>query len=134
LRVLLSYNDTDAWLTHALRATLFLLDQSIDFVLSPDPAKPGGTYPADATGVDEFDGLLLVAGPGGFSAVQRVMWHAASIRAANDEKFALVPILVGNAQTSRLDGPACLEWTSVPVVTDREMVFKLVQRLTRIPR
>lgn len=118
---------------HALRATLFLLDQSIDFIPSPDPPKPAGFDPTDATDVNEFDGLLLVAGPGGLSVAQLVMWKAASIRAANDENFALVPILVGNAQASQLDPLVCLEWKSIPIVTDREMVFKLIQRLTHLP-
>jgi hypothetical protein len=128
LRVLLSYNAADVWLTEALRASIFLSSPDLDVSLSPDPCaarRPDLSKPVDFRG---FDALLLVAGPSGLTNRQHAEWTAGT-RAAQDGKFILLPVLAGPSAPPPENDLKNREWFRAPVVTDRNMIGSLVRAL-----
>jgi hypothetical protein len=133
LRVLLSYNATDAWLAEALRASLFVLKPEINIVLSPDPHTATSRRRFKPIDVREFDALLLVAGPSGLSAAQQAEWLAAARHATHDDDFVTLPVLAGNSQPPGHLAFHSREWFRAPVVTDREMACNLIQWLMNRP-
>jgi hypothetical protein len=133
LRVLLSYNATDAWLAEALRASLFVLKPEIDIVLSPDPDAATSRRRSKPLDVREFDALLLVAGPSGLSATQEAEWSAAAQHATHGDDFVALPILAGNTKPPRHVAFHNRAWFRAPVVTDRDMVCNLIQLLMNRP-
>jgi hypothetical protein len=130
LRVLLSYNGVDAWLAEALRASLFMLEPEINFVLWPDPCSAEASQRCSKSFcMREFDALLLLAGPSGLSASQEAEWTAAMRRAAQDDKFALLPVLAGQSPLPQRIGLQEREWFKAPVVTDRDTICELILML-----
>jgi len=133
LRILLCYNSADAWLTEALRASLFLSSPDLDVSLSPDPytaRRPDASKPIDFR---EFDALLLVSGPSGLTIRQQAEWTAARKRAAQNVKFRLLPVLAGLSVPPSGEDFKCREWFVAPVVTDRDMICSLVRALEASP-
>jgi hypothetical protein len=129
LRILLSYNAADAWLTEAFRASLFLSYPALDVVLSPDPCaapRPDASKPIH---LGEFDALLLVAGPSGLTIRQQAELTAATKRAAQDKTFILLPVLAGPNASAPEKDLKNREWFRAPVVTDRNMICSLVRVL-----
>ncbi len=125
MRVLLSYNAADVWLTEALRASIFLSSPDLDVSLSPDPCPARRSKPVDFC---RFDALLLVAGPSGLTIRQHAEWTAGTNRAAQDGKFILLPVLAGPSDPPENDLKN-REWFRAPVVTDRNMIGSLVRAL-----
>jgi hypothetical protein len=126
LRVLLSYNAADVWLTEALRASIFLSSPDLDVSLSPDPCAARRSKPVDFR---RFDALLLVAGPSGLTIRQHAEWTAGTNRAAQDGKFILLPVLAGPSAPPPEEDLKNREWFRAPVVTDRNMIGSLVRAL-----
>ena len=129
MRVLLSYNAADAWLTEALRASLFLSYPDLDVVLSPDPCAAHRSDVSRRIDFRQFDALLLVAGPSGLTSRQQEEWAAASRRAGQETTFLLLPVLAGRSASSPEEKFNDREWFRAPVVTDRNMICDLVRVL-----
>lgn len=129
LRILLSYNAVDAWLAEALRASLFMLEPEMDFVLWPDPFSAPSQRCSKSACMREFDALLLLAGPSGLSASQEVEWMSGTRRAAQDDKFMLLPVLAGYSGLPQQVGLKEREWFRAPVVTDRDTLRDLIRLL-----
>jgi hypothetical protein len=128
LRVLLSYNAADVWLTEALRASLFLSSPDLDVSLSPDPCAARRADSSKPVDFRRFDALLLVAGPSGLTIRQHAEWTAGTNRAAQDGKFILLPVLAGPSNPPENDLKN-REWFRAPIVTDRNMIGSLVRAL-----
>jgi len=127
LRILLSYNAADAYLTQALRASIFLSAPGLEFSLSPHPCAASPR--PKRVKIRDFDGLLLVAGPRGLTVHQQAEWAAATKRAAHDGKFALLPVLAGRNDPPPEEALKNREWFKAPMVTDRDMICSLVRAL-----
>lgn len=126
MRILLSYNVADAWLAEALRATLFIVAPDITFVFDPTPCSAGPGEKRKAIDLREFNALLLLSGPRGLSDEQRAEWTVALRHEVRNNKFSLLPVLVGESEPPRQTAFADCKWLKVPVVTDREMARKII--------
>ena len=133
MRILLCYNSADAWLTEALRASLFLSSPDLDVSLSPDPYTARRTDSSKPIDFREFDALLLVSGPSGLTIHQQAEWTAARKRATQNVKFRLLPVLAGLSVPPSEEDFKCREWFVAPVVTDRDMICSLVRALEASP-
>lgn len=129
MRILLSYNEADAWLINALRASLFLSSPDLDVLLSPPPCVAPLIDLSKPVDFRQFHGLLLVAGPSGLTVRQQTEWTAGTRRAEQDDKFVLLPVLAGRSAPPSAKGLENRAWFRAPVVTDRNMICSLVQAL-----
>lgn len=129
MRILLSYNAADAWLAEALRASIFMLEPEINFVLWPMACSAASQRCPRPVEMREFDGLLLLAGPNGVLPSQESEWTTATRRAAQDNKFIIVPVLAGQSSPPQRLALEERKWFKAPVVTDRDTIRGLLLML-----
>jgi hypothetical protein len=133
VELLISFNFDDVHLAEALRASLFMLEPERQFVLSP--ASYGAVLFREniAAGVDEADAFLLLIGPRGISSWQEIEFGIALERNRRDRNFPLVAVLAAHSQVPTDLIPFGLNWLSLPVMTDRTMLRRLLSEVQSGP-
>lgn len=136
VRVLLSFNAKDLYLAQAFRASLYMFGPklevffspaSVDTVLFEQDDDLEQRAPVDVAHADAF---LLLVGPNGLGDWQVRECSVALARSARDDKFILVPVLAAGGRAPQ--GLACdAIWIEAPVVTDRDMLRKVIDALSR---
>lgn len=123
LRVLLSFNPNDVALAEAFRASLFIDSPDLEVFFSPilfEDYRP--------LALENSDAFVLFVGPRGPSERQASELGAARERAKQHEEYSVVAILAATAQQPQTIS-ASLNWLEMPVVTDRNMMRKVVRAL-----
>jgi hypothetical protein len=134
VELLISFNFDDAHLAEALRASLFMLQPEGQFVLSP--ASYGAVLFEEniAVGINEADAFLLLIGPKGISNQQEIEFGIALKRNQQDRNFPLVIVLTSHSHVPPNLIRLGLNWVSLPVLTDRTMLRRLLREIQSKPR
>jgi hypothetical protein len=133
VELLISFNVDDVHLAEALRASLFMLEPERQFILSP--ASYGAVLFREniAAGVAEADAFLLLIGPQGISPWQDIEFGIALERNKQDRHFPLVTVLAAHSQVPPSLIPLHLNWLTLPVMTDRAMLRRLLSEIQNAP-
>jgi hypothetical protein len=133
VELLISFNFDDVHLAEALRASLFMLEPERQFILSP--ASYGAVQFKEniAAGVDEADAFLLLIGPQGISPWQEIEFGIALERNKRDRSFPLVAVLAAHSEVPADLIPLGLNWLTLPVMTDRTMLRRLLSEIQNTP-
>jgi hypothetical protein len=129
LRVLISFNFEDDGWEETFRASLFMLEPDLEYILSPVSYGAVSLRDVIANGIFEADAFLLLVGPKGISRWQEIECEIALDRNAHDSSFVVVPVLAARGQAPNLALLRDLNWFNAPVVTDRTMLRRLIGAL-----
>lgn len=125
VRALMSFDLADVSLIEAFRAGIFMFAPDLEVFFSPvvfDEHR--------ALKVNDADAFLLFIGEQGLSSRQLQECHTAIERNKRDDRFVVVPVLAAGARVPDAL-PRDLNCIEAPVVTDRDMLRRVVDALSK---
>ncbi|HEY6464862.1 MAG TPA: hypothetical protein VIY69_02655 [Candidatus Acidoferrales bacterium] len=123
LRALLSFNPDDVALAEAFRASLFVAAPELEVFFSPILFEDYRSLQ-----MKEADALVFFVGPRGLAGRQAREFDLAVEQSERNSDFWIVPVLAANARAP--EGPLRnLNWIEMPVVTDRNVMRKVISAL-----
>lgn len=125
MRILLSFNQDDVALAEAFRASLFVASPGLEIFFTPILFE--GYRSLEMQHADAF---LLLVGPHGLAERQMQECSAAIKRREQSSEFLAVAMLVAGAKPSQIL-LRHLPLIEVPVVTDRDLLQKVVDAITQ---
>jgi hypothetical protein len=129
VRIFLSFNSKDTALAEALRASLVRMEPAARVFISSISLGAGFWLPKLAEEIAAADAFLLLMGPKGIGPWQEAEYYAAFDRHVADRRFALVPVLAGDAQAPGLPLLRSLNWVEAALVTDDRALHRLIAAL-----
>ena len=129
MRIFLSFNSKDTGLAEAIRAGLSRIAPDAQIFFSPVSLGAGFWLPKLAEQIARSEAFLLLIGPKGIGPWQEVEYFTAFDRHVNDERFALVPLIVAGAEAPGLSFLRNLNWVEAPVLTEDKVLHRLLAAL-----
>jgi len=129
MKLFLSFNSKDMRVASALRDALVRLDPLLDIFFSPVSLGQGFWLPKLAEGIRAADAFLLLMAQSGPGPWQEMEYFEALDRRVKDERFALVPVIVGAANAPGLPFLRQLNWVEIAPAFEDDAVRKVLAAL-----